>query len=223
MAPGKKDNKKKTIIVADDHPLFRAGVIAELQNLPDFEIVAEADNGKQVLELIAEHQPDLVVLDVMMPEMTGLEVARKLSEGDLQPNVILLTMYDEPSLFNEALESGVKGYVLKDATVQDICKAVRTVANGNYYFSADFSGALVKKAGLHHGPKPDTPAVEKLTTTELAILQLVAQVKSNEEIAGELFISKRTVENHKVNIARKLEVKGQNALLRYALQHKASL
>lgn len=213
-----------SIVVADDHPLFRAGVVAELESMQACQVVGEAENGRQALDLVTEHQPKIVILDVMMPEITGLEVAREINTWEQKPSIILLTMYDEPSMFNAALECGVMGYVLKDAAVQDICKAVRTVAQGNYYFSADFSGALVKRAGLaQKSQTTGNPSIEKLTAAETALLQLVAEIKSNDEIAQTLFISKRTVENHKVNIARKLGIKGHNALLKFALQHKSQL
>jgi len=210
------------IIIADDHPLFRAGVVNELKKAPDFTIVAEASDGQQAFDSIIRLQPDIAILDVKMPELSGLEVSRDLQEKDVTTGIILLTMLDEQKIFLKALEYGVKGYVLKDAAVQNISTAVKRVAGGCYYLSPEMTGVLVKKS-----PEPattDTPdEIQSLTPAEYNVLSHVAELKSNQEIAQELFISVRTVENHKVNINRKLRLQGRNALLKYAIEHKAYL
>ncbi|MCF7803430.1 MAG: response regulator transcription factor [Candidatus Marinimicrobia bacterium] len=210
------------ILVADDHPLFRAGVVTELKKNPDFTIVAEASDGQQAFDLIVEHEPDVAVLDVKMPVLTGLEVARKLQEKDVTTEVILLTMLTEQKIFLKALGYGVQGYVLKDAAVQNISTAVKRVAGGCYYLSPEMTGVLVKKS-----PEPattDTPdEIQSLTPAERTVLSHVAELESNQEIAETLFISVRTVENHKVNINRKLGLQGRNTLLKYAIAHRSYL
>jgi len=219
---GNLNHSAVRILVADDHPLFRAGVVAELRRNPAFTIIAEAGDGQQALDLIQRLQPDVAILDVMMPQLTGLEVARRLNQTECPTAVILLTMLNEQTIFLQALEFGVRGYVLKDAAVQDIEKAVSQVADGKYYLSPDLSGLLIKKTTRIN--TPDAPsALQSLSPAERTVMRLVAELQSNQEIADRLFISVHTVENHKVNIARKLDLKGRNALLKFAVEHKARL
>ena len=208
-----------TVIIADDHPIFRAGVRQSLEKAPDIKVLGEAENGEQALEKIMNLKPRIAILDVQMPIMTGMEVARRVEKLNLPTQVILLTMLDDRKVFLEAIDAGIKGYVLKDSAVSELKKAITAVCEDRHYISPSLSGLLVERKGL-------TPAPAKLrdlTPTELRVLKLIAALKTNQEIADELFISKRTVENHRVNMAKKLDLNGTNAILKFALMHQSLL
>lgn len=213
-----KNNTLK-IVIADDHPIFRAGVKNILESHEDFAIIAEAGDGKSALKLINEMKPDVAVLDIEMPELSGLKVASLLNSENGETKIVLLTMYDDRKIFLEALDYGVKGYVLKDETTNNIITAVNTVAEGRYYLCPELSGLLIDS----RKPKKENTHLSSLSKTEKNILRLVADLKSNDEIAEILFISKRTVENHRVNIAGKLELGGAKHLLKFAVKNKSLL
>jgi DNA-binding NarL/FixJ family response regulator len=207
------------ILIADDHPIFRAGVRQSLEKHGEFRIVGEAENGEEALSMMMDLKPDVAVLDIQMPTITGLELAKRAEHMNLETKIILLTMMDDRKIFLDAMESGVRGYVLKDSAVSELQRAIESVSQDRHYISPSLSGLLVDRR--KRGSLP--AALETLTPTELRILTLIADLKSNQEIADELLISKRTVENHRVNITKKLELSGTNALLKLALKHKADL
>ncbi len=214
---------KIRILIADDHPLFRLGVKHELESCPDFEVVGETDNGSQALDLIMKLNPDAAVLDFQMPGLNGIEVAGRLRERKSVTRVILLTMHNEQKIFLKALAEGVNGYVLKDDAVPDIIDAVHEVASGGTFISNSLSGVLVENFTKHSGNNKTAGLLNSLTELERQILLLVAELKSNNEIAEELFLSKRTIENHKVIISHKLQLGGSKDLLKFALQNKEKL
>lgn len=212
--------KKLNIVIADDHPIFLKGLREGLELEEDFNVVAQASNGQEALIAVQTYRADVVVLDIDMPRMNGLEAAEKIL--DLQPGlpVILLTMHKEKAPLIKALELGVCGYVLKENAVTDIMHAIRMVADGNPYISPEMSAFLLRKP--QNVQKQKTREVlEVLTPAERQITQLVAQYKTSKEIADELFISEKTVFNHRMNIAKKLNLTGKNSLLRFALEHFA--
>ncbi len=209
------------ILLADDHPLFLAGVRSELVNNPDYEIVFESGNGKEAYEKIIELAPDVAILDFQMPEMTGLEICEKITSEGSATKIILLTMHNDKKIFFRSLDSGVKGYVLKDDVVIDIDEAVKLVAKGEHYISKSLTGALIEKATLKNTNNGVREKLELLTPSELRVLRLVALLKRNDEIAEELFISKRTVENHKGSIAAKLELNSARELMKFAVENRA--
>ncbi len=213
---------KIRILVADDHPLFRKGVKQELESCEDFELVGETGNGGEALKMIMKLEPDIAILDFQMPEINGLEVVSKLREKKSGTQVILLTMHNEKKIFLKALDEGVRGYVLKDDAVLDIADAVYKVASGQTYISNSLSGILIEKLNSHSMNDKTGSLINSLTDSEKKILLLAAELKSNNEIAEELFISKRTVENHKVMISHKLQLKSKE-LLKFALQNKDKL
>jgi len=208
-----------TVLIADDHPLFRAGVRQSLDRQAAVKVIAEADNGEDALAKILDLKPDVAILDIQMPKLTGLELAKKAETLGLSTRIILLTMVDDRKVFLDAMESGVVGYVLKDSAVSEIGRAIATVADDRHYISPSLSGLLVERR--KGGSLP--PSVKDLTPTEIRIVKLIADLKSNQEIADEMAISRRTVENHRVNISRKLSLTGTNALLKFALKNKADL
>jgi DNA-binding NarL/FixJ family response regulator len=210
-----------TLIVADDHPLFRKGLTEVIASDPELKILAEADDGESALTLIRQHSPTIAILDIDMPRMGGLAVARALGKGET--DVIFLTMYGEEDLLNEAMDVGARGYVLKDSAVNDILKAIHTVADGKYYVSPTLSDHLVKRSSRAEKLLRQTPALEDLTQAELRILRLIADGKTSKEIADKLSISHKTVENHRTSIASKLQLRGSHSLLKFALENKAVL
>ena len=209
---------KKTILIADDHPAMRAGIKQMILSNTDFTTPLEAETGDKALSIIKEREPDIAMLDIQMPGLTGLQVAEKLSNENLKTNVILLTMFDDKKMFLKAMEVGVRGYLLKDSTEKDITDAVKKVFEGGLYLSPELSGFLLKPKTESKGQN----VFKELTATEIKIITLISELKSNAEIADELFISKRTVENYKVNIARKLKL-NTRTLLKYAIEHKDML
>lgn len=209
----------KTVIIADDHPLFRTGIRQSLEKHGEIRIIGEAEDGDSALAMILDLKPDLAVLDVQMPRMTGLTLAKRVEHMNLSTRIILLTMLDDRKIFLDAMESGVMGYILKDSAVSEVHRAITSVCEDRHYISPSLSGLLVERK--KEGTIP--PGLKDLTPAELRVLKLIADLKSNQEIADDLLISKRTVENHRVNIAKKLDLTGTNALLKLALKHKSRL
>ncbi|MEK9137356.1 MAG: response regulator transcription factor, partial [Bacteroidota bacterium] len=185
-----------TLVIADDHPLFRAGVRQVIEADASLLIVGEAADGERALAVIKEKQPRTAVLDIQMPNMTGLVVAETLLSQNSSTSVILLTMFDDQKMFFQAMDIGVKGYVLKDAALQEIIHAIHAVADERYYLSPALSGLLITRRSPLAAPTTEGSPVEMLTPSERQIVSLIAELKSNKEIADTLFISNRTVENH---------------------------
>ncbi len=215
--------KEITIVLADDHPLFRSGVKYELNEQDDIKVIGEAANGKEAVDLIRQLKPSIAVLDIQMPELTGLEVLKQIEAEDIQTNIILLTMIQSQQVFFDAIDHGVKGYVLKDDAVNDIINAVRAVSEGRIYISPSLSGLLVMKSKLKTSGEKTETLLADLTETQRKMLKLIADLKTNDEIAEELFISKRTVENNKGLMADKLNLESAKQLLKYAIKHKDEL
>ncbi len=212
-----------TIVIADDHPLFRVGLRETIESEPVFKVVGEAGDGEQALEMISEMHPAIAILDVSMPKLDGLALARQLVAQEPLVGVILVTMYREQKLFTQALEAGVKGYVLKDSAVTDIISCIKAVAAGQNYASPELTTYLVKRVRQAETARSARSDLEGLTTTELRILALLAEYKTSKEIAQVLFISPRTVDTHRNNICQKLEIHGSHALVKFALQYKELL
>lgn len=211
-------SKEIRIVIADDHPIFRRGLRMVIETDSLLEVVGEADDGESALARILELQPDVAVLDINMPAPDGLAIARELHSRLSPVKTIFLTMHKDEALLNAALDAGVKGFVVKDAAANEIVGCIRAVAAGQRYLSPALSDHL-----LNRRSRAEEPALNDLTTSERRIVKLVAELKSNKEIAAELFISIRTVEHHRSNICAKLGLTGKNALLTYALTHKSEL
>ena len=211
---------KVSIVIADDHPLFRVGLRETIESEPGFKVVGEAGDGEQALEMISRMHPAIAILDVSMPKLDGLAVARKLVAQEPSIGIILVTMYREQKLFTQALEAGVKGYVLKDSAATDIISCIKAVAAGQNYVSPELTTYLVKRVRQAETAELARSGLESLTTTELRILSLLADYKTSKEIAKELFISPRTVDTHRNNVCQKLNIRGSHALVKFALQHK---
>jgi DNA-binding NarL/FixJ family response regulator len=215
-----KNEQRTTIIIADDHPMFRRGLRDVIAEEETFRIVAEASNGEEALTLIEEWKPRVAVLDLDMPKKSGLEVTTHIVEHGLPVSVLILTMYNEEEMFNKAVALGVMGYILKDSAVLDIVKGIACVARGEYFFSPSLTNQLMKNNHGSGDPNGHQSGLEKLTPTERNILKLIAENKVTNQIAETLFISPRTVEHHRAHICEKLNISGSYALVRFALQNK---
>ncbi len=212
-------SKEIRIVIADDHPIFRSGLRMVIETDPLLQVMAEADDGESALARIIEFQPDVVVLDINMPPPDGLAIARELHSRRSAVRTIFMTMHKDEALLNAALDAGVKGFVVKDAAADEIIGCIRAVAAGQSYLSPALSDHLLNRRSR----AAQVSVLENLTTSEQRILQLIAESKSNKEIAAKLFISIRTVEHHRSNICAKLGLTGKNALLTFALTHKSDL
>ena len=212
-----KMSKTITIVLADDHLIVRQGLRALLEAETDFNVIGTAGDGLAALDLVRKLNPDVVVLDLMMPGLNGLEVARQLSKQKPDTKIIILSMYDDEGFVLEALSNGVSAYVLKDAGSTDLVQAVREVQAGHRYLSPPLSDRAIEvyeqmtKAGT-------TDKYETLTTREREVLHLTAEGHTNNEIAVRLGISVRTAETHRSKVMNKLDIHNQADLTRYALR-----
>ena len=209
---------KTTILIADDHALVRKGLRQVLEVQSQFTII-EVENGEEAIRNIRSKKPDIAILDIEMPKMTGFDVALRVKNESLSVNIIFLTMYKDESVFNKAMDIGVKGYVLKENTVSEIMQCLELVLQGKYYLSPSISEFLVRRGAKLSGSASSSEGLNLLTPAEKNILRLIATMKTNKEIAEELFISIKTVQNHRNNICEKLQLHGAYALLKFAVEH----
>ncbi len=199
------------VLVVDDHALFRQGVVSLLASTDDMEAVGEAGSGAAALGLAVDLRPDIVILDVSMPDMDGLEAARRMKAAGVQAKIILLTMHKGAELLEMAADSGIQGYLLKTDAFTDLLYAVKAVLRGEKFTSASLRQNPVE-------PRAEIPHPSTLTTREVEIVALIASGLSSKEIATKLFISVKTVETHRANIMDKLGVKNLPELVRYAIR-----
>ncbi len=216
-------NREIKIVIADDHPVFRRGLRTIIESDADLKVVAEAADGAEALNLLREFEPDVVILDVDMPKLGGFEVVREMHKSNLASAVIFLTMYKDEGLFNQAIDLGVKGYILKDSAIADIVGAVKAASKGENFISPPLATFLVNRGTRLSNFATNKPSINDLTPAEMNVLKLIADHKTSREIAEELFISPRTVERHRFNICTKLDVHGTNALLKFAIENKSKL
>lgn len=211
------------IVIVDDHPLFRQGLKQVVSEDGRFVLAGEASTGGEAIQLIVAAQPELAVLDINLPDMTGLDVAATLRERAAGTRCIVLTMLKDEQAFNRAINLGILGYVLKENAAAEIVSCLVTVAAGKPFVSPSLTSFLLrrheKSAQLAH----QQPGLADLTTAERRILKRIADKKSTKEIAQELEVSPRTIETHRANIASKLDLKGSNSLLQFALEHRDTL
>lgn len=211
------------IVMADDHPIVRQGLKQIIETDRAISIVAEAGDGETALELIEKHQPDVAVIDIDMPEMDGFAVVNELKHKNIVVEVVFLTMHHEEEIFQAAMDLGVKGYVLKDSAVTDIVASIKSVAEGRPFLSSALSALLLNHRAKTEELNKNQPGLQNLTPTERKILKLIAEDKTSKEIGKELFISHRTVETHRTNICRKLDLHGSLALVKFAAAHKSEI
>lgn len=210
-----------TVVLADDHPLFRRGLADVVAADPSFRIVGEAADGHSALELVRRHRPGIVVLDIEMPKASGLAVAEVIGREGLGVGIVMLTMYRDAGMLRRALDLGARGYLLKDSAVTEIVVCLHAVAAGRAYISPQLSSELLERRA--DVPVAELAALAALTRAERGVLRHIAQGLTSPEIGEALGISAKTVENHRSHICRKLGLHGPQALLRFALEHKALL
>jgi DNA-binding NarL/FixJ family response regulator len=207
---------KIRIILADDHVVVRQGLRALLDQEKDMLVVGEADDGLQLLELVEKLHPEVAVVDLKMPRLNGIDAAREIRKRYSTTHVVILSMYSDRSYIDHAMQAGINGYVLKEENIIEMCTAIRHAAQGERYLSAGVSGQIPGtsiKGDSHANPLPD------LTLREQQVFQLVAEGKTNGEIARLLTISVRTVEGHRARMMSKLNLKTHVDFARYALKH----
>lgn len=208
------------ILIADDHPIFRQGLRQVIERDQECVVVAEAEHGEAALAAIAAHRPQLAILDIDMPRKDGFDVLRGINKQQLPVAVIFLTMHRDEDHFNEAVNLGAKGFILKDSVADDLVQAIKAVAAGQNYISPALSTHLFNRTTQTRAQETTTSTLAKLTPTERRVLLLLAEYKTSKEIAAELGVSPRTIDNHRSNIAMKLELQGTHALVKFAAQHK---
>lgn len=205
------------IVLADDHVMLREGLKSLVNAQPDMEVVGEADDGRAALDRARELRPDVVVMDISMPELNGIQATEQLKGRSRGTKVLVLTAYDEVGYIRQLLEAGASGYVLKKAAAEELVKAIRAVAAGGVYLDPTLAGKVV---GGYVGRKKLRGALQgvELSGREEEVLRLVAWGYTNKEVAGYLNISVKTVETHKTNLMEKLDLNGRSDIVRYALR-----
>ncbi len=217
---------KIRIVLADDHSLVRDGIRSLIESESDLEVIGEASNGLEAITMVKDLAPDLLIIDIRMPEMNGIDAVSELNKQGIGINCIILSMHDSEEYILKSVSAGAKGYLLKDTGKEEFLKAIHTVQNGGKYFSGDISNVLVNNL---LSPK-NTVAVKNteekkkdnhfdLTNKELKVLQLVLSGLTNKQISEQLQNSKRTIETHRFNLMRKMEVKNLIDLSKKARQH----
>jgi DNA-binding NarL/FixJ family response regulator len=209
-----------TIVLADDHPIFRQGLKQLIDKQLGFRVIAEADNGRLALELIATHAPAVAVLDLDMPELDGFAVARRARELHLASHLVILTMHNDELHFNQAIDLGVRGYLIKDGAAAEAINCIKAVAAGGEYVTPSLSSYLLRRS--RRTTSTGQPRIGNLTPAERRVLALLAELKTTKQIAAELGVSPRTIDNHRANLCAKLELQGPHALTKFALDQTRS-
>lgn len=210
-------NKEIQILLADDHALVRIGLRALLETEPSFRVVDEVDNGRDVLEKVLTCKPDVVILDLMMPNLNGLEVTRQIKKATDRTRIVILSMHDDEGFVLEALRNGASGYVLKDSNSNYLIQAIKAVMSGGRYLSPILADRAIK-AYQSQARTETNDIYESLTSREREVLQLTAEGRTRAEIAAKLGVNARTVETHRANLMNKLNLRSKNELVRFAIK-----
>ena len=205
------------VLVCDDHQLFRAGLTAILSSQPGIEVVGEAGNGRDALAAALSLRPDVVLMDVEMPELDGIEATRRIRQAEPAVNVLMLTMYGEEDLVAQCIQAGAAGYLLKDVPVGQLVYAIQVVSRGGRYMSPEALKGVVDRYVA--GARPET-RYDQLTDREREVLKLFAEGLSAKQVAAHLEISTKTVDVHRTNLMRKLDVHDRAALIRWAIRNR---
>jgi DNA-binding NarL/FixJ family response regulator len=204
-------NKKYKVIIADDHSLFRQGLKLILMELDDIDVIADVPNGKELVEIAGILEPDLVIMDINMPFLNGIEASKILARDYPEIKILVVSMYGDEQYYNSVIENGVKGFILKDADNSELKTAIRDILNGKTYFSQELLLRLIRSK--------QTPANINLTSREQEILELICQGLGTAEISAKLFLSDRTIENHKANLFSKTGCKNSLSLVIFAIKN----
>jgi len=210
--------KATRIVLADDHTVVRKGLRMLLESYPDFLVVADAADGRQAIALVEEHRPDVVVMDVAMPILNGIEAARQISGKYPQVAIVFLSMHSDEAYVLKALKAGARAYLLKDSAEYDLIHAVKAVSEGKAFFSPAISKMLVEDYVRQMREQKVEDSYDLLTARERQVLQLLAEGRSNKEVAGLLDLSLHTVETHRGNIMQKLNLHSGAEIILYAVR-----
>ncbi len=210
---------KIRIAIVDDHHLVRAGIAALLRNETDIEVINEASNGLDILEQLKKYTPDIVLMDISMPTMNGIEATMRIRSSGLPTKVLVLTQYDHEEYIKRVMHAGASGYLLKSAIAEELLRGIRAVHKGEQFFTPSVSKVMMESYIRQATGQGQTRAAS-LTNREREILQLIAEGHTNQQIAQKLFISVRTVEFHRANIIEKLGVHDTAGLVKCAIQMK---
>jgi len=208
------------VLIAEDHLMVRAGIRALLEKAGDIYVMGEASNGQEAIEMTQEHKPDVLIMDIMMPRMNGIQAAENIRELKLPTNILILSMYSDAGFVHQALQSGVKGYLLKSSVSDELLWAVHAVANGQTYLSSPISEIVVESVINPNVRNKNDDPVSSLSPREKEILQLIAEEHTSSEIAKLLFISEKTVEKHRARLMDKLNVRNIAGMVRLAVKYR---
>jgi len=211
-------SEKIRVLLADDHSIVRKGISLVLENDDQIEIVGQASDGKEALEMVEQLAPDVLVADISMPEINGIELTKRINDQDLSTNILVLSTHFEEEYILKSFDAGASGYLPKDADEDEVISAIHTIASGEVYYTPKVSQILAQSVIKKN--KKELGENKELTEREIEILQLVVDGLSNKEIADQLFISVRTVDTHRRNLMEKLEAKNTAELVRKAFEKK---
>jgi len=212
--------KKIRIFIVDDHIILREGLCLIIQSVPEYEIIGESGDGREALEKIEMHKPDVVILDISLPSMTGVEVSRQLRKFNPEIKIIILTQHNNDEYIDHLMQFGVHGYILKENTSVDLLRAISEVLKNNIYLSPEVTKKMVNNYIINNHQKNHSAEnmTIKLSPRELEIVKLIAEGKSNNQISSMLFISAKTVNVHRSNIMKKLDIKKVTDIVIYAMK-----
>jgi DNA-binding NarL/FixJ family response regulator len=213
--------KKISIIIADDHAVLRSGLKALLNFSPQFEVIAEADNGLEAVNLVVELQPDILILDLAMPVMNGVECIKEIRSRRLSCPILVLTMYDDEEFIKEVMRAGANGYVLKKSADTELMEAILRVHAGRKYLNESVSQTLIDTLLRTPGSEGDADdPYKKLSSREREVLRYLAQGHTNTEIAEKLSLSTKTIDTYRARIMSKLNISKKSEMVNYAIRHK---
>jgi len=212
--------KTVRILLADDHKVVRHGTRALLSTIPEWEIVGEADNGRDAVSLTAELKPDIVILDIAMPELNGLDAARQIKKISPETEVLIFTAQEAEELVHDVFDSGARSYIMKTDAADHLIDAIKALSEHKHFFTSRISEIVFARYIQGKKPLEGTPEKSRITDREREVVQLLAEGKSSKEVAAVLGISVRTVETHRAAIMKKLGLKSFSGLIRYAVRNK---
>jgi DNA-binding NarL/FixJ family response regulator len=210
--------KKIKVLIADDHTIVRKGLCSLLKDEINITVIGEARDGREAIRKVVELSPDVIVMDINMPQLNGIEVTKNIKKNHPSVEIIILTMYSDEGYVHEALLAGASGFLIKNTVPQDLCAAIRSVSQGESFLSPSISKTVIQSYTRLNPSEKKEFQKEDLTSREREILQLIAEGHTNREISELLFISTKTVEVHKQNIQKKLNISGTALLTQYAIR-----
>lgn len=210
---------KIKIFIADDHPIFRSGLRQLIETSTQMAVIGEAKDGAEAIERLLAEPADVALLDIDMPKADGFEVLTALREKGLSLQFVFLTMHKDEQFLNAALDLGVKGFLVKDSAAEEVIDCINAVVKGEEFISPQLTSLLLKRLRQAQENPAQPSLLDQLTPTERKVLKLIAQFKTNKEIAAELFMGVRTVEQHRLNISEKFNLKGRHALVKFVTEN----